>query len=125
MLTDFKPREWTEEHYYELAFDDGRNNGFGFPCDENGNLPPDLNPAAIANYHYALEHPEKFTRYNKVVRYTRRYKTNATGVCACGQMIELCNEYLGACACPNCGRWYNLFGQELNPPDTWASGDDW
>lgn len=49
----------------------------------------------------------------------------ATGVCKCGNRITLQNEYMGACECPYCGRWYNLFGQELNHPDTWRYGDDW
>ena len=49
----------------------------------------------------------------------------ATGVCECGHRIALWDEYMGACECPHCGRWYNLFGQELNHPDTWRNGDDW
>ena len=125
MLTEFKPGEWVEDCWYELVFDDGHNNGFGFPCDENGNLKPDLIQAAIDNYHYAMQHPEKFVRFNKVVCHKQHHKTPASGVCACGEVIDLYDQYLGACECPSCGRWYNLFGQELNPPDTWASGDDW
>lgn len=41
------------------------------------------------------------------------------------ELIDLWDEYLGACECPNCGRWYNIMGQELNPPSTWRDGDDW
>lgn len=48
-----------------------------------------------------------------------------TGECECGETVTLYNQYLGACECPKCGRWYNIWGQELNPPHTWSSGDDW
>lgn len=124
MIADYRPPEWKTSVWYEVCFDDGRNNGFGFPCDENGKLLTD-NPAALKNYQYALEHPEKFVRYNKVIKREQDYKENARGRCHCGTEIELFNEYLGGCECPNCGQWYNLFGQELNPPETWRDGDDW
>jgi hypothetical protein len=26
---------------------------------------------------------------------------------------------MGANECPHCGQWYNVFGQELLPPDQW------
>lgn len=54
--------------------------------------------------------------YNEIT-YTQ--KVNAQGICECGQTIELWDQYLGTCECPHCHRWYNLFGQELNPPETW------
>lgn len=47
------------------------------------------------------------------------YKPPAYGTCHCGGTVELTDEYMGACECPNCGQWYNLFGQELLPPDMW------
>lgn len=125
MLKDYRPAEWQEEVYYTLVFDDGRGNGCAFPCDENGNLPDDLNPAAKENHAWCMQRPEHFVRFNKVIKNTHRYKEYASGVCECGQRIELWDQYLGACECPACGRWYNLFGQELNPPSTWREGDDW
>lgn len=125
MINHFKPGEWKTIVWYELAFDDGRNNGFGFPCTEQGDPLLSDNPAAQSNYKYCLEHPGKFVRYNKVIRHEQDYKAPARGVCKCGEEIELVNEYMGGCECPNCGQWYNLFGQELNPPETWPDGDDW
>ena len=125
MIKNFKQGEWQEQIWYELTFDDGRGNGFVFPCDENGAIPEDLNEAAKRNCAWCIEHPERFERFNKVIKRTSHYRENNSGVCECGETIELWNEYLGACECPNCGRWYNLFGQELNPPDTWREGGDW
>ena len=125
MLTNYKPVSYEPLVWYELTFDDGRGNGCVFPCNEQGELLPDMNDGAKENYKFCMAHPEKFKRFNKVVRCEQRAKNNATGTCACGQSIELYNQFMGACECPNCGRWYNLFGQELDPPGTWASGEDW
>lgn len=47
------------------------------------------------------------------------YVENATALCSCGEIIELRNQHLGACECPNCGQWYNLFGQTLKNPRHW------
>ena len=36
-----------------------------------------------------------------------------------GNLLELWDQYYGACRCPKCGKWYNLFGQSLLSPDYW------
>ena len=36
MLTNIIRGEYVTEVRYELAFDDGHGNGYGFPCDANG-----------------------------------------------------------------------------------------
>ena len=115
-------RELVRAHHttiveYELCFDDGHNNGFGFPCDKNGTV--NIQPEAAANLAWCMEHPGKFVRFNEVVRYEREYLEPGRGRCSCGTEVELFDQYYGACQCPNCGRWYNLFGQELLPPDQW------
>ena len=38
MIKNYVPSEYREVVTYELVFDDGCNNGFGFPCDVNGKL---------------------------------------------------------------------------------------
>ena len=43
----------------------------------------------------------------------------------CGEEFYLQDEYLGACECPRCGQWFNLFGQEVTDPSSWSSGSDW
>ena len=50
---------------------------------------------------------------------TRRYTEDARAVCECGKTIELYDQYLGACECPYCGLWHNLFGQTLKNPEHW------
>jgi len=118
MLTNIVDSEWKEHAWHELAFDDGRGNGFAFPCDELGNVPEDLNPAARENLDYCRQHPEKFARFAEVVTIRQQYRDPAHGRCECGREVYLQNQYYGACSC-ECGRWYNLFGQELTPPSEW------
>lgn len=108
---------------YKLVFYYDNTGGFAFPCDENGKVLP-LNPAAIENLAWCRQHPEKFSRNGEVVRHKRSWREPDTGVCECGERIELFSQYRGACECPNCGRWYNLLGQELLPPDQWPEDDD-
>lgn len=90
-------------------------------CDKDGNLleGEEQNQAAYKNYSYCIEHPERFVRFNKVVPQKFRVLDNAHGTCSCGAEIELYNQYLGACECPKCGQWYNLFGQEITNPVYW------
>lgn len=128
MIKDFKRGEYVEKDEYEVRFFRDASGGFAFPCDENGKLivNENTNPAAIENYNWCLNNPDKFKYYfNQIVKQTRRWRENNTGTCHCGQKIELYNEYLGACECPKCGQWYNIWGQELNNPETWSNGDDW
>ena len=126
MLKNIVESEHMEKTEYELEFlYPGENSGFGFDCDEHGNLLPDTNPAALENYHFCLAHPEKFEVFNHRRKHITRWREPAHGTCECGEEVYLVNEYMGACSCQNCGRWYNLFGQELNDPTTWADGDDW
>lgn len=119
MIKDYAPARYVTITDHELVFDDGHNNGYGFPCDESGHLLPGLAGAAVENYNWCMTHPEKFVRWNRIISLKRRYRENATGRCSCGERIELWDAYKGACDCPRCGRWYNLFGQELLPPEHW------
>lgn len=96
-----------------------RGNGMAFPCDKDGNvLIDEMTPEAKRNYEYCLEHPEHYEEpYVRTERYS--YMENAVAKCICGKEIELYDEYMGACECPYCGRWYNMFGQELQNPYKW------
>lgn len=121
MLKNYVPPEWKTHEEYELCFDDGFNNGYGFPCDANGNVLPLKCEAARKNLAYCREHPDEFVRAGEILTYRIRYKEPAHGICTCGQDVPLTDEYCGACQCHICGRWYNLFGQELLPPDQWET----
>lgn len=108
--------------YYDLNF---YNNGelcLGFPCDESGNVRFDkMQPAAIENYNGAISKGLK----HKVQRYSNTYTEPAVGKCeCCGREVQLVNDYCGATEC-ECGQWYNLSGQSLNPPKMWEEPIDY
>lgn len=124
-MEDFIPAHRRTITTYELLFDDGHGNGWGFPCDANGNILPCDNPAAAENLKWCREHKENFVRADVIAAISSSCVEPAHGTCKCGEKINLTNEYMGACQCPACGQWYNLFGQELNDPETWNEGDDY
>lgn len=126
MIKDFKYGEVITTTDYEIVFDDGHHNGYGFPCDKDGNPTMDKdNKAAWENYEYCKANPDKFVRAGVIIPETWSRREPNSGICECGKRIELYDQYLGACECPHCGRWYNIWGQELNNPETWSDGDDW
>ena len=47
------------------------------------------------------------------------FRIPASGICNCGNRIDLTDDYYAACQCPICGQWWNLSGQELRPPHEW------
>ena len=59
----------------------------------------------------------------KLNEYKSSYVNPAIGKCSCGNEFELVDQYAGACECEKCHQWYNLFGQELLPPDKWDMDD--
>lgn len=118
MLDNFVPAKRVANVFFEKAFDDGKNNGFGFPCDENGNL-MEMSEAGRRNYEWCMNNPDKFVRFNKIIKYTNWYTQPAHGTCSCGCDVNLFDEYYGACECPECGKWYNMSGQELVSPEYW------
>lgn len=117
MLLDYVPSEPKEEVWYEKVYDDGDNNGYGFPCDEDGNLYP-MSDAVLENLNYCKSHPAEFLRSGEVVRFCNSYMDLPHGRCKCGEEVYLTGGYYGATEC-SCGRWYNLYGQELMPPEQW------
>ena len=118
-----RQRRKIEEHVIQFMYDNGC--GFEFPCDEQGTLLPDLTPEARANYEHCMAHPELFpVAWNSFRRRVRSYMEPAVGTCVCGTRVELYGAYMGAEKCPGCGRWYNIYGQELLPPEQWESEEE-
>lgn len=107
-----------------LVFDDGCGNGYWFPCDESGKVFDDLNQAALENHNWCLKNPDRFVRFNKVVKDSWTVRDAAYGTCHCGNRVDLYDMYYGACQCDKCGQWYNLSGQELLPPEDWQENFD-
>lgn len=100
--------------------------GYSFVVDEKGNFIKDpIYDNAEADRNYRLCKAGKMLDDGVAIvdegieRKTRSYHTNAIGRCKCGKEIELYDAYMGACECPKCGQWYNMFGQELVSPEYW------
>lgn len=121
MLKNYVPAEHKTEIHFNLVFDYDDNGGYAFPCDAAGNVLPLEYEEAKANLAYCMAHPEEFSRWNEVETYKVRADELAHGTCICGQEVELYDQYYGACECPKCGQWYNLFGQSLVPPEYWET----
>lgn len=124
MLKNIIPRERKFETSYMLAYDDGHWNGYMFDCDEHGIPLDSLTDTALKMLESCKTHPEKFARAGEIVSFDRSYVEPAHGTCECGEVVTLENQYLGACECTKCGRWYNLFGESLLPPDQWELCED-
>lgn len=111
-----------EEHSLVFFFDE--TGGFAFPCDKNGNVTiSELSDCAMENLTDCMAHPERFERFAEIRTERRKIKNPAHGTCVCGSEVYLYNQYMGACECPGCDRWYNLFGQEIMPPEKWEEDD--
>ena len=125
MLNNIIHPERRLEVTYGLRFFVDANGGCEFPCDSNGNVKRSrMTKAAIENYERCIAHPEDFPyAFNEVHEYRRWVKDEPYGTCHCGERVYLFNEYMGACQCGKCGQWYNLFGQELLPPEEWGDVD--
>ena len=128
MLKIIRERNTHTEVAYRIEFTDEDGSGFSFPTDLSGKIiydeDPEIAQAQRDNYDYAMSDKERFIRqYNEFV--TRRYTVtdNAVGRCRCGEEVELYDQYQGACPCPKCGQWYNIYGQELIDPEYWEDYD--
>lgn len=118
MIKNYVGPKMKEEIFFELEFDiDEAGNGYSFPCDQNGVIDMEaMGSEARENYKKCLSHPEHFVKYGEVVRKKNSYMEPAKGVCRCGTEVHLEGD---ASQCPCCGRWYNVYGQELLSPDQW------
>ena len=103
---------------YTLKSDPGA--GFSFDCDDNGNIifQPEFEDAQKESYQYVQDNINLYDG-PFINTYSHSYRENAIALCECGEEIELYDEYMGACECPNCNRWHNLFGQTLKAPTEW------
>ena len=117
-----KERERVTETSYDLNFylKETGEISFSFPCDSEGHVDESkLLECAILNLRECLAKTDVY--YSRAKKHVNSYTEPAVGKCSCGEEFELINDYMGATECPKCGRWYNLFGQELLPPDQWEA----
>jgi hypothetical protein len=114
-------RAVTVEGYYQVEFDSIENlgRGFSFDCDKDG-MVNDLDCE-----HRIVELLRDPTYlYRGVVLHHRRYTQPRIGRCACGEEVAL-EAFTNTCS--QCGRDYNMSGQELAPRSQWGeeTGEHW
>lgn len=115
-IVERRPEEIIER---TIEFTSSEGYGFSFDADTKGN-PILTNDAQRANYEYAMANEKEFdVEFNEFVVRRRIYINPAYGTCTCGTKVILENDYEGATRCEGCGKWYNLYGQELLDPEYW------
>ena len=119
MLKIIKERtpETITECFIEFKYKDDPEAGFCFPAVAPG-VPnfSSMTPEAKANYQACLT-DERLTEA-EFTTHKWTYINPAVGLCSCSREVILDSDYQGAVRC-ECGRWYNLFGQELRDPKYW------
>lgn len=101
-----------------------RNKNCGFQFNVVEGKPVFQCEAARKNFQYCLEHPEEYEDKGIVVQKETSWQ-DARAICECGKEIFLSGTYMGASQCKYCGRWHNLFGQELLPSELWDFTGCW
>lgn len=121
MLKSYEPAhiEETTEKFLEFLNEDGC--GYSFDLDED-DRPILSSEAAKASWELCQKtYPNGGQRKVRM----NRYRVPAMGVCQCGAEIPLTGGYYGATEC-DCGRWYNVIGQEILPPKMWEEDlEEW
>jgi hypothetical protein len=114
-------REYIETVYYERSFwfQDDPEQGFGFDCNEDGELLENTAPEARANYERCLtgEVDGRVINDEGIRKRTHGYWEPAVGICErCDREVILDGF---TCTC-DCGVDYNSSGQRLAPRSQWG-----
>ena len=113
MLKSMTEYRYEEVVTYSQEYEREDGSGCTFKTDKYGELLP-MTDRQLENYKYCVNHPQEFTkRYGEFVARKNLEVIPPEGICDCGQVITLVNQCAGACKCPKCGQWYNLFGEEI------------
>lgn len=126
MLTNIKPADWETINEYRLSYSyrNDPGSGFAFRCDSQGNRFP--NTGADSNYMFATTEAAKADGkvvYNGIADWSREVRNPAHGKCACGRTVYLEYDNGHGIDC-DCGRIYNMSGQELRPRSQWEDRYD-
>ena len=112
------------EYFLEFDVNDCPGAGFGFDCDERGNVDfSALSPAALANLDLCLCGSDNIS-YAGIRKHVHIYIQPAIGLCSCGDQVSL-DGFTNTC--DNCGADYNQSGQRLAPRSHWGeeTGEHW
>lgn len=118
MLKSIKPahKEEVDWSVLEYQYIDLPSAGFIFDCVDG--KPVFACKEAAQNYIWCREHPDLVIDKG-IHSITYQIQLPAATECECGEQFYLYDSYYGCCQCAKCGKWYNVWEQELNPPDQW------
>lgn len=116
----------TDEVYWSFPLLNGKDSEI-VPCKEGEkvNTYEPCSEEECTWWKYYLKASKDDSLYSRQEKHEWSWIEPAKGICSCGETVYLTNEYYGACECPGCGQWYNMFGQELLPPNKWEEEDDY
>lgn len=120
MARIIEPAHWVhvERRVRLFEYREDRNCGFQFDVVDGDGKPVFPCEAAERNFRYCIGHPGEYEDMGIVTQEEVHWQ-DARAVCECGKEIFLGDTYIGAGQCGNCGRWHNMYGQELLPPENW------
>ena len=123
MIKIIKNREPEQivEYYVEYYYDETRDAGFSFPANSKYEVDTEtMTPEGKVNYERCLNDKSLIGPVHQ--KYEHTYINPAVGKCSCGAEVILDSDYAGAVRC-ECGKWYNIYGQELRDPKYWEEDD--
>ncbi len=107
-----------DEYYHDYRSVSNPNAGYSFPCNEDGELIIEQdNPGRKENYVRVWQDTANYN-YLGVKHRVHTYVEPGEGKCKCGRVVYLNNDYGHGIDC-ECGRIYNMSGQELAPRSQW------
>lgn len=125
MLEIIKERTVSYEKEYYINFDlkEDSSCGFIFPANADGTPALDkMEEQAKKNYFECEATQDKYDRWFEARDV--RVVDCAVGRCKCGHEVELSDyAWMGAVQCEKCGKWYNIYGQELRDPEYWEEDE--
>lgn len=111
--------ERIEEYAWSYEWIDFPGAGFYFDCDKDGNIFEDrLEAPALENLRFCRENVGIKVIERGLVDFSHNYRHPAEGTCVCGRTVVLYADYGHGIDC-DCGRIYNMSGQELAPRSQW------
>lgn len=126
MLKNIQPRthDYVEEYRLSYYWNDCPGAGFSFPCTRDGKIIEDqlMTDLGMDNYISCRDGIFDVT-FEGIINYSKTMTSPAYGECDCGRTVYLDYDYGHGIDC-ECGRIYNLSGQELAPRSQWEERYD-
>ena len=101
----------TKSYGLSYEWNDIPGAGWSFPCDEHGAIIWSQMSQTASDDYEACQNGTLAVTFKGIVTYVHSFMEHARGRCCCGKIVDLIS-HTNEC---DCGRLYNLFGQDLAP----------